>query len=132
MSKFRTAPIALAFAAAFAGSVCAQTASPRDAMRPDGDGVTGPPASPRDGQDRKDYDKDKSDADLAIERDKCGDFPEEARERCIRVARAQRDRGGPGRGTAATVRPSGASSGSSLQGGGASGAMAPAAGGMRR
>ena len=80
MNKFSTAPIALAIAAAFAGSVCAQTASPRDGMRPDGDGVTGL-TSPRNGQDRKDYDKDKSDADLAIERDKCGDFAEEARDR---------------------------------------------------
>jgi hypothetical protein len=131
MSKFSTALTALAIAAAFSGGVCAQTASPRDAMRPDGDGVTGP-TSPRVGQDRKDIDKDKSDADLAIERDRCGDFAEEDRDRCIREARAQRDRAVPTRGTYATPMPSGASSSGSLMGGGVNGSTAPAAGSMRR
>jgi hypothetical protein len=115
-SSTATALVSLAIAAAFAGGVCAQIASPRDAVRPEAAGVAGPVASPRDGDDRKDYDKDKSDADLAIERDKCGEFAEEDRARCIREARAQRDSIGPSRyyvpsrGTAA----------------------APATGGMRR
>lgn len=115
MNKSSTVLISLALAAAFAEGVCAQIASPRDAVRPEGDGVVGPVASPRDGENRKDYDKDKNDANLALER-KCEDFAEEDRARCIREARAQRDSVGGSRYSA----PSGAT------------AAMPATGGMSR
>jgi hypothetical protein len=48
---------------------------------------------------------------LAIERDRCGDFAEEDRDRCIREARAQRDHVGPSRGAYAIPMSSGSSSG---------------------
>jgi hypothetical protein len=140
MSKLGTALLAVAVATAFATGVAAQTVTPRDAIRPPAELVTTPPASPRDGQDRKDIEKDRSDADLAIERDKCGDLADDAKDRCIRAARAQRDLGVPRRGTAATpVAPSSSTNPSpqspssvSPAGGGTSGSAAPAAGGTRR
>ena len=138
MSKLGTAILAGAIAAAFAAAASAQTDTPRDANRPPAELVTPPPVSPRDQPDRKDIDKDRSDADLAIER-KCGELAEDARERCINAARAQLDRSLPPSGTAATPAPPSASSPtpsapppSSSPTGSTGGSAPPPAGGVRR
>lgn len=151
MNKFGITILAAAIATALAATASAQTDRPRDASRPPAEATT-PPGSPRDQENRKDVEKDRSDSDLAIER-KCGELPEEARERCLKDARAQRDRGLPPSGTAATPAPPSASSpasstppsssssptpgappsGSSSPSGGATGgSAAPPAGGARR
>ena len=132
MSMLSTAILAVAIGAALAEDSYAQNVSPRDAVRPAENPVTSATVSPRDGQDRKDFEKDRSDADLAIERDKCGDIAEDARDRCILAARAQRDFGVPSRGTAAFPGSSSSSSSSPPSGGGISGPAGPAAGVMRR
>lgn len=159
MSKLSTALVAVTIATALVTGASAQTVTPRDSYRSPAEFVTTPAASPRDGQDRKDIDKDRSDANLAIERDKCGDLSGDARNRCISAARAQRDGGVPRRGTAATqvptgsfgspssqspgstimqpgstpgASPSNSSTSASPSGGGTSGSAAPAAGGARR
>ena len=144
MNKLGTTILSAAIATALAAAASAQTDRPRDASRPPAEAATTPPpGSPRDQQNRKDIEKDRSDSDLAIER-KCGELPEDARERCMNDARAQRDRGLPPSGTAATpappsassptpgAPPSGSSTGASPSGGATGGSAAPAAGGVRR
>jgi hypothetical protein len=129
MSMLSTSILAVAIGAALAEDSYAQNVSPRDAVRPAEIPVTSPSAPSRDGQDRKDIEKDRNDSDLTIERDKCGDVDEGARDRCIRAARAQRDSVVPSRGTAAS--PSFSSS-SPPSGGGMSGPAGPAGAGIRR
>ena len=93
MIKISAAILAAAIAAAFAASASAQTSSQHDGYRPAAEASATPPAF---GQDHKDVEKDKRDADLAITRDKCGEVSEDARERCAREAMAQRDHLNPG------------------------------------
>ena len=140
MNKLGTAILAGAIATAFAAPASAQTDTPRDANRPPAELVTPPPVSPRDQPDRKDIEKDRTDADLAIER-KCGELAEEARERCLAAARAQRDRSLPSGGAAATppppsptpsAPPSSSSTNPSPSGGGTGGSATPPAGTGRR
>ena len=80
MNKLGTTILAAAIATALAAAASAQTDRPRDASRPPAEAATTSPESPRDPQNRKDIEKDRSDSDLAIER-KCGELPEDARER---------------------------------------------------
>ena len=92
MGKFKSAMLAAAIGIAFASGAAAQMTGPRDSTRPPAESASGTDPSPRDAQDRRDPEKDQSNSDLAIERDKCGDLSDDAKERCIRDARMQRDR----------------------------------------
>jgi hypothetical protein len=92
MDKFRSAMLAAVLGIAFASGAAAQMTAPRDSARPPAEGASGTDPSPRDAQDRRDPEKDQSNSDLAIERDKCGDLSDDAKERCILDARMQRDR----------------------------------------
>lgn len=100
---------AMVAAVAVSTAACAQvpqTASP--GKLPAMQFVPSNPTSPRDSVDRKDVEKDRSDSQLAIERDKCGGIDEGRRAGCIQEALEARDRFDPTRrGVAAPAHPAG-------------------------